>query len=298
MLEGPKLKADITTLKQQVVTYVTKDSIERMTEDVKKIRIEIADNGYEVQNCKDNVAKNEKMIDSNHKDVKTLLAELKKRAEGNTEEHKNNKKIIALLDEKLRTFIKNMQLSGGAAMAGEGNVVQEIEDNITKLREDLDEWKKHSGNERTIILNDLHNKFTKDESAMMENRIMGQFDMMIVKMKDIFPEKDVLSKRLNKLDKGLRYCTKEMEALRDKEPEPDTGMFTKKMLAQQTNCASCEKNVKNLLTGAAEHQNWNKLPFRVPGENIARYGAGFSKMLGAVRPSESQVILHHNDQDL
>ena len=141
-----------------MVTFVTKDMIERFTEDVKKIRVEIADNGYEVQNCKDNVSKNEKVIDSNHKDVKKLLAELKTRAEGNTEEHKSNKKVIGLLDDKLRTFIKNMQLSGGAAMAGEGNVVQEIEDNMRGLREDLDEWKKTSGNERTIIMNDLHNK--------------------------------------------------------------------------------------------------------------------------------------------
>lgn len=53
MLQGDKIKADITTLKQQVVTFVTKESIERMTEDVKKIRIEIADNGYEVQIAKD-----------------------------------------------------------------------------------------------------------------------------------------------------------------------------------------------------------------------------------------------------
>ncbi len=140
--------------------------IERFTEDVKKIRIEIADNGYEVQNCKDNVSKNEKLIDSNHKDVKKILGELKIRAEGNTEEHKSNKKVIGLLDDKLRTFIKNMQLSGGAAMAGEGNVVQEIEDNIRGLRDDLDEWKKHSGNERTIIMNDLHNKQTKEEAVV------------------------------------------------------------------------------------------------------------------------------------
>ncbi len=83
-----------------------------------------------------------------------------------------------------------------------------------------------------------------------------------------------------------------MEAIRDKEPDPETGMFTKKALQAQTNCASCEKNVKNLLMTGAEHQNWNKLPFRAPGENIARYGAGFSKMLGAVRPSESQIYLH------
>ena len=51
-------------------------------------------------------------------------------------------------------------------------------------------------------------------------------------MKEIFPEKDVMQKRLNKIDKNLRYCTKEVETIRDKEPEPETGMFTKKLLAQ------------------------------------------------------------------
>ena len=55
--------------------------------------------------------------------------------------------------------------------------------------------------------------------------------------------------------------------IRDKEPDPDVGMFTKKGL---TNCASCEKNIVNLLKEPADHQNWNRLPFREPNERIAR----------------------------
>lgn len=38
--------------------------------------------------------------------------------------------------------------------------------------------------------------------------------------------------------------------LKDKDPEPDVGMFTKNSM---TKCASCEKGIVNLLTGAAEH---------------------------------------------
>ena len=55
--------------------------------------------------------------------------------------------------------------------------------------------------------------------------------------------------------------------LREKEPDPDVGMLTKSNL---TKCASCEKGITNLLVTAAEHQNWNKLPFRDPNERIAR----------------------------
>lgn len=52
---------------------MTKDEVARMTEDVKKIRIEIADNGYEVQNAKDLAIKLEKKIEANQKDLKTQL---------------------------------------------------------------------------------------------------------------------------------------------------------------------------------------------------------------------------------
>ena len=61
-------------------------------------------------------------------------------------------------------------------------------------------------------------------------------------------------------------------------------MFSKKILA---NCASCDKNITNLLQNGSDHQNWNRLPFREPNERIARYGAGFSKILSTMKNSES-----------
>ena len=48
MLDTTKVKNDISSLIKAGQTYMTKESVARMTEDVKKIRIEIADNGYEV----------------------------------------------------------------------------------------------------------------------------------------------------------------------------------------------------------------------------------------------------------
>ena len=48
MLEGSKIKSDLSSVMKQLPTFVLKDSIERFTEDVKRIRVEIADNGYEV----------------------------------------------------------------------------------------------------------------------------------------------------------------------------------------------------------------------------------------------------------
>jgi hypothetical protein len=49
-------------------------------------------------------------------------------------------------------------------------------------------------------------------------------------------------------------------------------MFMKKPLNGYF-CASCEKDVVNLLAKPKiEHQNWNKMPFRNPGERIAKVG--------------------------
>lgn len=90
-------------------------------------------------------------------------------------------------------------------------------------------------------------------------------------MKDQVPDKDALRKRMNGLEKQIRVVNAIAVELRDKEPEEDTGMFSKKNLGQQ-NCASCDKNIVNLLNSPGEHQNWNRLPFREPNERIARYG--------------------------
>jgi len=103
------------------------------------------------------------------------------------------------------------------------------------------------------------------------------------------PDKEAIRKRLNKLEKFIRSVNAIAVELRDKEPEEDTGMFSKKQLGPQA-CASCDKNIVNLLNNPGEHQNWNRLPFREPNERIARYGQGFSKILGTMKPSESDVI--------
>lgn len=49
----------------------------------------------------------------------------------------------------------------------------------------------------------------------------------------------------------------------------EDAMFTKKPLGGNS-CASCERNITNLYGHIAEYQAWKKLPFREPGERIAR----------------------------
>ena len=53
-----------------------------------------------------------------------------------------------------------------------------------------------------------------------------------------------------------------------KEEEQDA-MFTKKYVGP-VHCASCEKGIVNLEGKMADKVHWNRLPFREPGERIAR----------------------------
>jgi hypothetical protein len=55
--------------------------------------------------------------------------------------------------------------------------------------------------------------------------------------------------------------------------EVDDAMLTKRPLHNQSFCASCDKEVLNLYQKKyADFQSWKKLPFRNPGDRIAKVG--------------------------
>ena len=67
---------------------------------------------------------------------------IREKAQNNEANANAYKKSLQVLDDRLKAFIKNAQLSGNTAV-GEGNVVQEIEDSILQIRTDFDEYKKN-----------------------------------------------------------------------------------------------------------------------------------------------------------
>lgn len=65
-------------------------------------------------------------------------------------------------------------------------------------------------------------------------------------------------------------------------------MFTRKSLGP-ANCASCDKNLHNILGEKVEFSPHKKMPFRETHERIARYGQGFSRMLSTVQPTNVEL---------
>ena len=68
------------------------------------------------------------------------------------------------------------------------------------------------------------------------------------------------------------------------QPDGDNAILSKKPLGG-VSCASCEKNLTNLITTVNDqHTSWNRLPFRDPNDRIKQSGKGFSKILNQLKP--------------
>ena len=63
-------------------------------------------------------------------------------------------------------------------------------------------------------------------------RITAYIESVVTSLKALFLEKEPLQKRLNKIDRNIRLLKNDVTAIKDKEPEEDTGMFTKRILTQ------------------------------------------------------------------
>lgn len=54
--------------------------------------------------------------------------------------------------------------------------------------------------------------------------------------------------------------------------EGDNAILSKKPLGGWS-CASCEKNLNNMMAiSAPEHNHWNRMPYRDPSERMAKVG--------------------------
>lgn len=99
-----------------------------------------------------------------------------------------------------------------------------------------------------------------------------------------FADKAETKKALKLHERQLKNLYSLMMSKGHGENEEDA-MFSKKPLGGLS-CASCEKDLVNMMGKKVEFMPWNKLPFRDPAERIARVGQGFSKMLSMINPDQ------------
>jgi len=131
----------------------------------------------------------------------------------------------------------------------------------------------------------LNNRATYEDLDALEKKIMDKIAALLQALANKFADKQEVKKALKALEKQLKNLYDLIMNMKPGGTEQDA-MFSKKPLGGFS-CASCAKGLTNLQGQIADYQPWSKLPFRDPNERIARYGAGFSKMLSMLRPEQS-----------
>lgn len=132
----------------------------------------------------------------------------------------------------------------------------------------------------------LNTKATYDDLDALEKKIMDKIAALLQAMSNKFADKAEVKKALKALEKQLKNLYDLIMNAKPSNPTEQDAMFSKKPLGGFS-CASCAKGLTNLQGQIAEFYPWGKLPFRDPNERIARYGAGFSKMLSMLKPEHS-----------
>jgi chromosome segregation ATPase len=82
------------------------------------------------------ITKTEVKITNNHAELKESDAAINARIEAIEQTVNSTKKMLTLLDERIKSMGKAAAMSGNPGMAG--NLLQDLEDAIAKLRLDLD----------------------------------------------------------------------------------------------------------------------------------------------------------------
>jgi len=111
--------------------------------------------------------------------------------------------MLALLDERLKSMGKAAAMSGNTAMAG--NLLQDLEDGIAKLRLDLDSLKTNCTKNQAKVQDELNQKATKDELAELESRMMQRLQELFDQMRNMFAEKDVTKKKISAIEKNVSF---------------------------------------------------------------------------------------------
>lgn len=204
---------------------------------------------------------------------------LKSRVDALENKIANVMKIIEGINKKL----KGVQSGGSAAGGADQELVDRLVEDLQKLREEFEAYRDQSQRNLGDLNQLMPTKADKQDLVDVENRIMDQLREMIQQILSQMPNKDDIMRRFAQISKKIKEIMEALAKLGTR-PDDDDGMFTKKPYGPVA-CAACEKNLVNLQGLQVDYHVWKKLPFREPGERLARYGQGFSKILQNMKGS-------------
>jgi hypothetical protein len=117
----------------------------------------------------------------------------------------------------------------------------------------------------------MDKKVNVDEITDMDAKFMDQINDLVQVMSKKFADKQKTTQDQQDMEKQIRSLFDIIMSRGANEVDEDDTMFTKKPWAGMS-CASCEKEVVNMLGKRVEYMPWGKLPVTDPKDSISRRG--------------------------
>eukprot|EP00347_Sterkiella_histriomuscorum_P021601 403333413 len=178
--------------------------------------------------------------------------------------------------------------------------LQQLQQEIQNLKEDMSTIKlKSIANKRYSDQNSSQVNTPKNQQAnennlidhntlaALEKQIINKVNNMLLLFNEKYANKDDFQRNLSLVENNtsLKISPRGTSNYFGRD-DSDDAMLSRKPLGQMS-CASCDRDIVNLYQKQNQFEIWNKMPFRNPGDRIAKVGPGFSKMLAMVSPYNS-----------
>eukprot|EP00347_Sterkiella_histriomuscorum_P023558 403334180 len=225
------------------------------------------------------------------------------------EKLKDLKELVLRLDENCQNIVTRTQFEEFQIIC-EGNkidiketemIVENHENMLRKHKEMVDEVKTLVNNPNMlrrkntsmktgfIDEDELQKRIKLDVEAFDKFKVgqLQEFKYELHSQLDAYVDKHYVNGVIDKLSKSIAQIYQALNLIQATQKDEDDGMFVKKGYQ----CLSCDKNINNLNATQADFQAWQRLPLKDPQDRIARFGKGFSKILGRIQVEQQNSFL-------
>ena len=187
-------------------------------------------------------------------------------------------KIDVDQDKKLKQL--KLRLDSMSNLESKLSELETIMETLHNLETRLEQSKESQKKKNKMFEQDLKQKANLTDLEQLHSDFENEMSDLKGKIASMKDEMTDLSRKVTVVRQKIRDV---LDVLKRKDEENGDAMISRKQLGP-VNCASCDKNVFNLLGSAAEFSPAKQMPARETSERIARYGQGFSKMLSTIQP--------------
>lgn len=262
-------------LLQQISTTPRKDDMDKVMRELAKLKEEVMYASEDIKLVRESVLGIQNAVDDFQQAVNKDIGGLKANFKWVEEQIAMLKKMMARIQDKMKD-------SGGKRTPTENHggdydaIIKQLQGDMHHLSQNMDKQFNNVGIE-------LEDKASKKDLLDLEAKLLEKLNELLGNLGNQFADKDAMRKKIFTLEKNIKNLYDLMMAANvSKKDNEDDAMFTRKPLGP-VSCASCDKGIVNLLGQQADYMPWKKMPFREPNERIAKYGQGFSKILGMMK---------------